>query len=327
MHFIVIGVKPTGKVAPRFLEEAQKLGHFIDFVVPGQLRIYASNKRIRFKLSGLTYPIDHYDLIYTLSISDKRKKDWFLFLDYVRATYGITVIYEKYADPYYKPFLTPTYDYVVQHQNKIPFPKTVVFFNQKGAVFAAKKIGFPAILKINAPGMTRKGIGVRKVESLEQLKNLVLEYKPVANRYVLREFIPNNGDIRVFTVGYKAIGAMYRRPKPGDFRSNISQGGSGEPFDLKKHPQVQKIAEKLSKLMRAQVAGVDVILHAKTGKPYVLEINHGPQFAGLEKYAKVNAAREIIKYWEKMRKKDKLQLPIYRLKRKIYKLLGGNALW
>jgi len=64
---------------------------------------------------------------------------------------------------------------------------------------------------------------------------------------VIREFIPNDGDLRIFTVGYKAIGAMKRTPKRGDFRSNVSQGGSAKRFDLKDYPAIKKLQKKLPK--------------------------------------------------------------------------------
>jgi glutathione synthase/RimK-type ligase-like ATP-grasp enzyme len=120
---------------------------------------------------------------------------------------------------------------------------------------------------------------------------------------VIREYIPNDGDIRVFCVGYSAIGAMKRTPPKGDFRSNISVGGSGTEYDLSKNPKVKEIAEKFSRVMELEIAGVDVMIHKDIGEPYILEINPGPQFMGLEKYTKTNAALEIIKYFEFLYKK------------------------
>jgi len=76
--------------------------------------------------------------------------------------------------------------------------------------------------------------------------------------------------------------------------------GKGEKFDLKENVEIQKMAEKISEVMRAEIAGVDIIVNSKTGVPHIIEVNRGPQFAGLEKYTGVNAAGEIIKYFEKV---------------------------
>ena len=61
---------------------------------------------------------------------------------------------------------------------------------------------------------------------------------------------------------------------------------------------MKEIAETLSRLNQNQIAGVDIIINQETSEPYILEINAGPQFRGLEEYTNVNAALEIIKYFE-----------------------------
>jgi RimK family alpha-L-glutamate ligase len=198
--------------------------------------------------------------------------------------------------PDYLYYLTPAADYLKQTKAEIRYPKSVVLYASADPEEAAKDFSFPLIVKISA---SRQGKGVFKIKSLDELKRLFSKHKDETPALVLREFIPNDGDVRVFTVGYQAIGAMKRTPKKGDFRSNISQGGSGSQFDLAKHLGVKKMAEKLSQLTRTEIAGVDIMLHQKTQKPYVLEINPGPQFTGLEKYTNTNAALEIIKFFEK----------------------------
>lgn len=325
MNILVVGITEKNEQARRLLEEAQKRGHTMHFTLPSRLQILVGPRTRKFRLQKLPKPIRKYDVVYTWTISPRRKKDWFLFLQHIYNKYGTTVIYGKYTDPAYKPFLTPTYDYLVQKKYKINFPKSAVFFNKAGALWVIEQVGLPAILKINALGMMSKGRGVKLIKTEQELLQLVEEYKPVINRFILRQFIPNNGDIRVFIVGYKAIGAMYRHPKQGDFRSNISQGGYGEAYNLKANPIVKKVAEKVARLMKAEIAGVDVMLHKNTGKPYILEINHGPQFAGLEKYTKVNAALKIVKYFEKRRKADKLNAIYRQLKFAVCSKFGSNV--
>jgi len=62
------------------------------------------------------------------------------------------------------------------------------------------------------------------------------------------------------------------------------------------------IAEKISKVTRTEIAGVDIMVNKETGKPYVLEVNHGPQFAGIEKATGINIAAKIVDYFEKLAK-------------------------
>ncbi|BCX15035.1 MAG: hypothetical protein KatS3mg088_718 [Patescibacteria group bacterium] len=60
---------------------------------------------------------------------------------------------------------------------------------------------------------------------------------------------------------------MKRMPtREGEFRSNISQGGKGESFDLEKYPEIKDLAEKAAKVTRTEIAGVDIIINKSTGK-------------------------------------------------------------
>ena len=297
MKFLIIGLKKHYHIK-RLQEEAEKLGDYtVEGILPKQLVIKMSMSREKYVLRGYKGKFKDIDLIYTWVISPKRKWDWFLFLRYLYNKYNTQIIYNKYVDPNYQVFLTPAEDYKKQVHKNIPFPKSVIFFSDKSIKSALRSIEFPAVLKVNAPKMSKQGKGVHLVKSEDEIKTIVDEYKDVAERFILREFIPNNGDIRVFIVGYKAVAAMHRIPKDGDFRSNISQGGSAEPFDLNKNPHVKKLAEEVAKLMRTEIAGVDIMINKYSGKPYVLEVNGGPQFQGLETLTGVNIAKELVKYF------------------------------
>jgi RimK family alpha-L-glutamate ligase len=188
-------------------------------------------------------------------------------------------------------------NYLKQYRQKLPFPKSALIFSSKSIDSIIDKFNFPLIVKAS---VGRQGRGVFKADSKEELVKKVSKLQETKQSVIIREFIPNDGDIRVFCVGYRAIGAMRRIPKEGEFRSNISLGGKGEKFDLEKYPKVKKLAEKAAKVTATEIAGVDIIIHKETGKPYILEVNPGPQFTGLEKYTGTNAALEIIKYFEKL---------------------------
>jgi RimK family alpha-L-glutamate ligase len=239
------------------------------------------------------------DLIYLWAVS-KRRWEWYTTAHFLNEKDQTVIVNKKAIDPGYRYYLCSAYDYLRQVKENLPFPKSAVVFNAKGAQKALRDFSFPLILKKSE---SRQGKGIYKVEDEKELVRIIEELKQESSSFVMREFIPNDGDIRVFTVGYKAIGAMKRTPRPGDFRSNISQGGSGEKFDLTSDPKVREIAEKASWVTATEIAGVDIIINRKTKLPYILEINPGPQFEGLEKYTQTNAALEIIKYFESLKGK------------------------
>jgi len=293
MKILIVGLKNNPQ-AIRIKEEAEKRGHTLDAVLSDELVIRANNEDFLPFVNGLD--ILSYNLIYLWTVS-KRRWEWYTAALYLYKNYEIKIVNRKVVDPSYHYFLSPAMDYWKQKSAELRFPKSFIIHSPKVLKYIDNEFAFPVIVKATP---SSKGRGVYKVNSVDEIKKVLADTNNVALTWVVREFIPNDGDIRVFTVGYKTIGAMKRTPKKGDFRSNISQGGSGEPYDLKGNPEIKKIAEKASEITETEIAGVDIILHKDTKEPFVLEINPGPQFTGLEEYTKTNAAEEIIKYFESL---------------------------
>ena len=88
---------------------------------------------------------------------------------------------------------------------------------------------FPIIMKT-----LKVGVGVLFVESKRALDSLVqLIYKQDPETDILiQEYIKTDGDVRVVIVGDKIIGTMKRKVVEGDFRSNYTQGGGVEKYEL-----------------------------------------------------------------------------------------------
>jgi RimK family alpha-L-glutamate ligase len=280
--------------AERLEEEGRKRGHEVE-------GCYAKNLILSFEKGSFSAKLKDgrnlrdYDLIY-LMVS-KTRWEWYTACSYLNKNFKTKVVNFKTIDPNYNYFLTPATDYLKQVEEGLPFPKSKILLSKKDLKEEIKDFKFPFIIKASRG---RKGKGVYLIHSLEEAKvaaEEILGGEGVS--FVVREFIPNNGDIRIFVVGGKAIGAMKRTSQKGEFRSNISLGGEGDKFDLESYPEIAEIAEKAAEITRTEIAGVDIIINKETNKPYILEINPSPQFEGLEKYTKVNAAEEIIKYFEK----------------------------
>lgn len=296
MKILLVGYV-KGHQATRFSEEAKKIGVEVVGVHTSALCLNFINGEFTYYLRGVQTKLEEFDLIYLGVSGNKTRWEWYTMCEYLQNHHGTAIVNSKYIDSTQSVYWTSALDYLRQTENNLPFPDSSYIFNKNSLKEVKDKVKFPLIVKIVAPGLTRKGKGVNKVDSWGDLVTLVDETKGYADKYILRQFIENDGDIRVFTVGYKAIGAMKRTPKTGDFKSNISQGGSGEGYDLTKNPQVAKIAEDLSRVMSTEIGGVDIILDKNTGKPYILEINPNPQFVGFEEYTDVNAAKAIIEYF------------------------------
>lgn len=294
MKILIAGLV-KGNQLKRLIEEGKKRGHTIDGCYSSDLIIMASSDG--FAPSIKNKSIKDYDLIYIWAVG-QRRWEWYTTANYLHKKHGTKIINKKIIDPSYQYFLTPTSDYAKQVEAGLPFPKSATILSPNSIDTIVSEFEFPLILKASP---SKQGRGVFKIESKEKLITKIKELKSQGHKaFIIREFIPNRGDIRVFTVGYKAIGAMTRTAAKGDFRSNISRGGTGSSFDIKNAPKIRKLAEKMSEITRTEIAGVDIMLHKGTAEPYILEINPGPQFTGLEKYTATNAAEEIIKYFESL---------------------------
>lgn len=295
MNILVVGLVNNPQLL-RVKSEGEKKGHRVDGCYVSDLIIDASSGSFDVRLKNGNKLAD-YNLIYLWSVG-KRRWDWYVAVKYLSEKHRVKIVNNKVIDPTYNYYLASSSDYLKQFEEKLPFPRTSVIFSVKSIDEIISNYTFPLIVKISEG---RQGKGVFKVENLEELKDKTKELLEVSPSVVVREFIPNDGDVRIFTVGYKAIGAMKRSPsREGEFRSNISQGGVGESFNLEDYPEIRTIAEKLSKITKTEIAGVDIMLDKNTAKPYILEINPGPQFTGFEKYTSVNAAGKIIEYFESL---------------------------
>lgn len=293
MKILVVGLVKNHQLA-RLLEEAEKRGHSLDGCYGSDLVIEASAENFVPRVRGKTF--EGYDLIYLWALG-KRRWEWYTACLYLVKKYKTIVVNRKAIEPDHHYYLSPAADYLRQTENKLPYPRSVIVFSSKGLREVLAGYEFPLIVKVSDG---RQGRGVYKVKTYKELERVVREITKEKKACVIREFIPNKGDIRVFTVGYRALGAMARTPKEGDFRSNISQGGSGAKYDLDLNPRVREIAEKASRVTRTEIAGVDIVISEKDGKPYILEINPGPQFTGFEKYTGINAAAAIVEYFESL---------------------------
>ena len=75
------------------------------------------------------------------------------------------------------------------------------------------------------------GIGVLKVDTVEQL-TAALDIGAGADQgFLVQRFLPNSGDLRTYVVDGEIVASQLRRPAPGNYLANISQGGIGASVD------------------------------------------------------------------------------------------------
>ena len=177
-------------------------------------------------------------------------------------------------------------------KEKIPTPDWGIVRNTEQAVFTAKNINFPVIVKCAFGSIGR---GVFYAENTESLMPIV-DYLSEGNNspLIIEKFISeaNRKDLRVFIIDGKIIASMERNARAGDVRANASIGGVGKPAvlsDLEK-----EISLKVARIFKLDIAGVDLIRSQKG--PLVMEINSNPGFTELELATNIDVAGAIINF-------------------------------
>lgn len=163
------------------------------------------------------------------------------------------------------------------------------FENLKEKIEKHSVLHYPFILKKNISSQGKDVHIIRKFSDLKKYTNI--------GDYVFQPYIENKGDFRVFVVGNKVLGVILRTGAIGEFRNNISQGGTARNFLGKKMLQeIHPLAKKLVKLFECDYAGVDLIYDTTAKKLRFMEMNFMPQWNGFTSATKVNVPLELLTY-------------------------------
>lgn len=154
----------------------------------------------------------------------------------------------------------------------------------------------PVVVKVSQGG--RHGMGtfwIRSEADLTELREKAIDKDGKQIRgYLVQPYIPNDGDYRLFVVGYKTLGGFKRSPKEEKVVMNKSLGKS---VGLDEVPEdVAAEAEKACRALGVEVAGVDLVRDSRDGKVYVIEVNEAPQYKVFEKRTGKNAVKVVVEY-------------------------------
>ena len=183
-----------------------------------------------------------------------------------------------------------TFQILASHN--IPIPKTILAKYPVDPQIIEKELKYPFVLK-KVSGSSGKGVLlVKKHQQLEDILGLVEEENSKMN-LIFQEFISHavGQDLRVLVIGGRAIGAMKRTGKKGDFKANYSAGGSTELFPLT--PEIEWLAVESAKVLNLEIAGVD-LLFSDNDSFFICEVNANPGFEGFQSATGINIPQEIF---------------------------------
>ena len=154
-------------------------------------------------------------------------------------------------------------------------------------------IGFPCVVKVVTGSY---GEGVYLCERKRDYKKLMEFIDNLGNKktMIVQEYLGERvgEDLRVLVIGGKVIGAMKRSAPEGDFRANITNGGTGEKFEVS--DEIDYIARETAKAMGLDIAGIDLLFDRRGFR--VCEANSNPGFSGFETYCGIDVADAITDY-------------------------------
>jgi len=146
---------------------------------------------------------------------------------------------------------------------KIPHPRTRVFYGKRQKPAITEYFKFPFIAKV--PRGSAMGRGVYLIKNEEDL----LAYLNMVTPAYIQEYIPSDRDIRIVVIGDKIVHSYWRIAPSGDFRSNISVGGT---ISLDPVPEeALDLALYTAQSCRWDDVGIDICMY--NDKYYVLEAN------------------------------------------------------
>jgi len=188
----------------------------------------------------------------------------------------------------------------------IPQPDTYIspkkfhtdgLFDRRALETAAGHLGFPLVLKECFGSF---GEQVYYVQDMATLQRYVMD---LGDRpYLIQQYIQTSQgrDVRVEVVGGRVIAAMLRT-NPSDYRSNITNGGTAQPYTV--NMQQAQLAIDACRALGLDFGGGD-ILFGPNEMPILCEVNSNAHFKNLYDCTGVNAAEDIMEYIQKQMTKE-----------------------
>jgi len=178
-------------------------------------------------------------------------------------------------------------------KENLPIPKTILVNGDVDVELIEKEIGFPCVVKATSGS---KGKTVHLCQTKKDFISLMslLSSISLKKTMIIQEFVDAQPgtDLRVWVIGGKTVVAMKRIGTEGDFRANISQGGTAELFEVT--DEVDYLARETARVLGLQIAGVDLLFDKDGYK--ICEANSSPGFEGMDQYCGQDMAQRIVDF-------------------------------
>lgn len=162
----------------------------------------------------------------------------------------------------------------------VPHPRTKLYYGTNRSERIMQDFSLPVIAK--NPVGSSQGEGVWLVRTAADLEAYLDKYHPA----YIQEYLPIDRDLRVVLIAQRVVHAYWRRAPAGEFRNNVSRGGSISFEDIPQ--EALDFARWTATVCRFDEVGLDICY--ANGRWWVLEANmvyglEGFRRRGLDIYA------------------------------------------
>ena len=292
MNILVLNSNPKCSATRSLVRAGNKLGHETTVLDPAFLSPFVSNvgghdrlydmlagphKRLSANSIGCIIPRFATNVKYNTMVLDHMEKN--MKIPSVQSAEAIRIASNKWQT------------LQACSQYGIRTPRTVYSKTLKEVDYLIDKIGkLPLIAKYNYGSM---GSGVMILDSKRTAVSTIQSLIKNKADFIIQEFISGGSvDVRIVVVASKVTAAYQRQAEKGEWRSNLSMGGTGSPVDIT--PEEEIMAIRAASAVGLEVCGVD-IMRNEQGVPFLIEVNSNFGFKG-QKITGVNFADHIMRY-------------------------------
>lgn len=188
---------------------------------------------------------------------------------------------------------------ILLEQTGIAIPKTIVapltfpnvgYPDPRFLSRVAERLGFPLVVKESRGSFGQQVYLIHRYEELVQKTQTLSSSALIFQEYIASSF---GQDVRIQVIGNRAVAAVKRIGKPGDFRANVTNGGrmyAFEPTD-----EMNQIALAAVKNLNLDFAGVDLLIPEEAA-PLLCEVNSNAHFRNLLDATGYDFSRDLAEY-------------------------------
>lgn len=293
---LIIGSKKVKKSTARALvEESKKLFNTVTFLTIEKIQLQTSDQGVGLFYNGKN--LLSYDAIYPRFSSN----------DFLMGEAVLKAIEdsEAYCPVNLKSYQITNHKYYTAQklsEKGVPGILSTLFISPKYSKLAVKETGYPFVMKLIS-GFAGKGVVlVRDSSQMNSILDAVHLFEEFICTQQFAKSKKPGTDVRCYVIGSLVL-AVKRTAAKGDWRSNISRGGSADLINPT--PELLFAAKESAKILGVDICAIDLM--DKNGKWVVIEANFMP--GPFMKYLGNTVVREWVKFiYKKVVKKKRKKL-------------------